>query len=107
MKIIFNNFSLLNNLEYEENFQKIESYPSHKEMDHWLVTKIHPEFLDADHYYTLSSSKNDIKNLKVRTIFFNAKDDLLSPVDFVDLKDSKKLFLEISYLMFSIISRNI
>jgi len=79
-------------LDYEENYQKIDSYSSHKDMDNGLVTKIHPEFKDADEYYTLSSSKDDIKNLKVRTIFFNAKDDILSPIEKIDLKNCKKIF---------------
>ena len=78
--------------EYEENYQKIETYKTHKDLDHWLVTKIHPEFKTADEYYTLSSSKDDIKKLRVRSLFFNAKDDFLSPIDIVDLKQCKIIF---------------
>ncbi len=41
-------------------------------------------FKTVEEYYIKSSSKDDIEHLKIPSIFFNAENDLLSPIDTVD-----------------------
>jgi abhydrolase domain-containing protein 1/3 len=41
-------------------------------------------FESVEEYYIKSSSKVDIEHLKIPSIFFNAENDLLSPIDTID-----------------------
>lgn len=77
----------------------MEKFKNYKDLDNAMIPKIFPEFSSADDYYTRGSSKDDLKNLKVRTIFFNAKDDILSPVYAVDLNQCNKKYILFYYLL--------
>lgn len=64
-----------------------------------MLTKIHPEFSSSDDYYFKSNSKDDLKNLKVRSLFFNAKDDILSPVNVLNFEDCIYFFYFFNFLV--------
>jgi len=51
-----------------------------------FTIKIHKEFESLDDYYNKVSSCHDIEKLKIRTLFINSKDDVLSPVECIDFK---------------------
>jgi predicted alpha/beta-fold hydrolase len=59
------------------------------EIDQEFTIKIYKEFESVEHYYRSSSSCHDLYKLRVPTLFFNSLDDLLSPVDSIDLSICK------------------
>lgn len=67
-----------------EKYKTIDKIRSYKELDDAIIPRVFKEYSSVDDYYTKCSSKDDLKNIKVRSIFFNARDDALSPVDIVD-----------------------
>jgi predicted alpha/beta-fold hydrolase len=46
------------------------------------------DFDSVDDYYIKSSSVRDIANLKIPSLFLNAHNDKLSPVDTIDLEQT-------------------
>jgi hypothetical protein len=65
-------------------------------MENYLLTKIHPEFLSDEDYNFKSNCKDDIKKLKVRSLFINAKDDILSPVNVLNYEDCMIFYFKFS-----------
>ena len=57
---------------------------NYREFDEMITLKLF-EFETVEEYYIKSSSKDDIEHLQIPSIFFNAENDKLSPVDTVDL----------------------
>jgi predicted alpha/beta-fold hydrolase len=56
-----------------------------KDVDAAFTAKIH-NFESVEDYYMKTASIKDIQTIKIPTLFINAKDDSLSPVDLIDLK---------------------
>jgi predicted alpha/beta-fold hydrolase len=56
-----------------------------KDVDAEFTAKIH-NFESVDDYYIKTASLKDIKGIEIPTLFINARDDILSPIDLVDLK---------------------
>lgn len=58
---------------------------NYRDFDEIVTLKLF-KFETVDDYYKESSCLHDIQHLKVPTIFFNSKNDKLSPVDTIDLE---------------------
>jgi predicted alpha/beta-fold hydrolase len=54
-----------------------------REFDDLIIVKMF-DFESVDDYYIKSSSMNDISQIKVPSLFINAKNDIVSPIDCVD-----------------------
>ena len=46
-------------------------------------------FKSVDDYYSKSSSIDDLENVRVPSLFINSRNDLLSPIDTVNLEKCK------------------
>lgn len=55
-----------------------------RDLDEKITIKIHTEFKSVEDYYTKASSCHDLEKIKIRSLFINALDDYISPVDTVD-----------------------
>lgn len=64
--------------------QKIQLAKKYKLIDELLIVKLYG-YKSVDHYYEESSSMHDLKNLNFPSLFFNSKDDILSPIDSIDM----------------------
>lgn len=64
-----------------EQIPKIKLY---REFDELLTLKLFG-FESVEDYYIKSSSVHDLQNVKVQSMFINSRNDLLSPIDSVDI----------------------
>ena len=65
----------------------MKNMKNYRDFDHHVTIKLFP-FETVEDYYIKSSSLDDVQHLKIPSLFFNAKDDKLSPVDTLDLETS-------------------
>jgi predicted alpha/beta-fold hydrolase len=63
---------------------------NYRDWDELVTLKLF-DFESVDDYYIKCSSLHDLINVNVPSIYFNAKDDQLSPIDTVDIENSFKL----------------
>jgi predicted alpha/beta-fold hydrolase len=73
----------------EIDYEKIKKTKSFREVDEHFTIKIHKQFSSVEDYYFKSSCCHDLDDLKINSFFINAKDDIFSPVNDVDLKPCK------------------
>jgi predicted alpha/beta-fold hydrolase len=92
--LILYHLSLFTILDIEE-LNKIKYY---RDFDR-LVTLKFFEFDSVDDYYIKSSSIYDLQHVNVPSLFINAKDDVLSPVDTIDIQSTFKLNPKIILLL--------
>jgi predicted alpha/beta-fold hydrolase len=80
------------------DYEKIKSFKRYKHFDEFFTCKLFG-FDSVEEYYKDSSSFKDICKIKIPSIFFNAEDDRLSPVDCID-KSPCKFFIFLFPLYF-------
>lgn len=90
LKAIFSKYKILKNVEGID-FESIKTAKSTTELDNEVTIKIHKSFTSVDDYYTKTSSYYDIKNLRIKSLFINARDDRLSPIKAINLNVCKIL----------------
>ena len=71
------------------NYKIIKELKTYRELDNEFTCKIHG-FENVDNYYKSTSSGYDIRHLIIPSLFINSYDDLLAPVDTIDLKACNK-----------------
>ncbi len=69
--------------------QELNKIKYYRDFDQ-LVTLKFFNFESVDDYYVKSSSVYDLSNLNVPSLFFNAQNDKLSPVDTIDIQSTFK-----------------
>lgn len=57
-----------------------------REYDEHVTIKLFPKFKTVEEYYIQSSSVHDIPKLKIPSLFMNAMDDPLSPIDAIEIQ---------------------
>lgn len=72
-----------------DNISKVKLY---RHFDEFFTCKLFG-FESVEEYYEKSSSFADIPNINVPSIFINSRDDLLSPIDSIDINICKKFLL--------------
>lgn len=77
-----------------ENLQKVQL---HRHFDELITCKLFG-FNTVEEYYEKSSSCFDLPNIRVPSIFINSLDDLLSPIDALDLEMCKIKYISIKCL---------
>ncbi len=71
--------------------EKLDSLKYYREFDEYVTCKQFG-FETVEDYYIKSSSIQDIDQLRVPSLFINARNDLISPIDSVDLDKCKFMF---------------
>ena len=71
----------------ESSYNNIEKYKNFRQIDSKFTIKIHKNFKNVDDYYKQSGCCEDLNKIQIPTLFINAKDDLLSPVDTLDFEN--------------------
>lgn len=81
------------------DFEKISQVKLYRHFDEFFTCKLFG-FNTVEEYYEKSSSIRDIPNIRVPSVFINSKDDLLSPIDSIDVNMCKIIFLCFFFLKF-------
>lgn len=70
------------------DIEKLALINNYRDFDDLVTLKMFESFENVDDYYIKSSSYKDVENLQIPSLFFNSKDDKLSPIDTLDLENT-------------------
>ncbi len=81
------------------DYNKISQIKLYRHFDEFFTCKLFG-FENVEEYYEKSSSFKDIPNIKVPSLFINSKDDMLSPIDSINLDMCKLIFFKYLFYHF-------